>query len=593
MDKTRKRFKQLPFKTIILIITIPAIAIGLLLSNIITYYFVEDSSKKIITMNALSTVSQAARYIEVQLFDVFEEFYKLEKKDLRLDNIINIDTNEINNEYYIGIHNNLAEIFSRNENMLDIVFVGFQFPGNNNRYIYYSKDKVRVNSLSFNEQIGNYKLESAEVNDYIWSINGVNEVFQRESPSQSSVSLHKVIEDPKTKVKALIYFGFKNSFYREILFDNINSNDYYTALADKDSVILFPKSKNEKVITITDKELNNLNNETDIKNIKLNNESFIFIYDSIKLSEWKFASVMKESALFSSTKQVLRIYFVVFVCIFIPLIVLLYLSANMVTKPISNWVAKIRKIKADKFDIIFDDNICYEITQMNEGLEHLVDKIKSLLINVIEENEQKRNLELKLLQEQINPHFLYNTLFSIQELYNLGEYNSAVDMMKNLANFYRLCLSKGNEIVLIEDEIKLIVEYLQIQKVRHDNLSYQIYIDKEVMGHRILKLTLQPLIENAINHGLYGKDNGIVVVRGYMNEDHIIVKIIDNGLGIAENKLNDINYCLSTGDWVKMPDSYGIRNVQERLLIHYGKPFGLEYQSNLKVGTTVTIKIKK
>ncbi|MDQ8736202.1 histidine kinase [Paenibacillus sp. LHD-38] len=593
MNKMIQYIKRSPFKNLILFVTIPIISIGILLSSVISYYLIEDKAKNMISQSALNTISQASNYMGVQLFNVFETFYKFEKDKLALDSNLNALSFKMSNEQYIDFYNSLISIYMDNENMLESVFVGFQFADGSNQYIYYSKDKINIHSLSFTEQVGDYKLNSAEAQDYVWSINKTNTVFNKDRVSPNALSLYKVIEFPESNVKCLLYFGFKNSFFEEILFDNMNMEDFYTALIAEDKIVFFPEYKNNNIQEPHASKLENLTSENGITSLKIDNEDYLFIYDTINMPQWKFASVIKESALYSSIDQLFKVFVSVFICILIPLLILAWLSANMITKPINKWVKEIEIIQDDNFDIKFDDNVCYEITKMNRGLRHMVSKVNRLLANVQEQSEKKRTLELKVLQEQINPHFLYNTLFSIQELYSMGESDNAAKMMKNLASFFRLCLSNGDEIVTVKKELELISDYLEIQKMRYSNMDYKIEVDEEILNFSIVKLTLQPIIENAIHHGINGVKISTIIVQGLIEEDTLIIKIMDNGKGIPKDKLALINDCLQTGDWSPMTSSYGIKNVQERLLIYYGRPFGLLYESELDRGTIVTIRINK
>lgn len=593
MNIVKKYFKRLPFKNLLLIIAIPTIAIGLLVSNILTFFMIEERSKNIISMNALNTVIQASQYMDVQLLSVFEDFYKFEKGIINNGLILKNNSWEFGNDYYVNLHAKLAQIYSDNENILSCVFAGFLYSNNESRFVYYSKDNIKVKSLNFTEQIGRYKLDSEEVYNYIWSIDSVNEVFASNSLNMNSISLFKVLEIPETGIKCLIYFGFEDSFFKEILFDDMDSESYHTALLDNESIIFFPQYTNDGTYNTYNLNIDELKDEKGIVHAQINSDNYIFMYDTLKLPRWKFASVIKESTLYSVTKDVFNIYCIGFIGILVPLLIILYLLANVVTKPIKEWISKIRNIRNDNFDVKFDDNVCYEISQFNEGLEYLVSRVNNLLVSIKEENEMKRNLELKLLQEQINPHFLYNTLYTIQELYNLGESDNAVNMMSNLANFFRLCLSNGKEIVSVKDEILLIVEYLKIQKMRIENLTYKIEVPEDIMKQRIVKLTLQPIIENAINHGIYGIENGCISVRGYMDEQSYTLEVNDNGSGMTRDQLEIINKGLNTGNWDLLPDSFGIRNIQERLVLYYGISFGLYYESSLNIGTTVRIRIKR
>lgn len=195
------------------------------------------------------------------------------------------------------------------------------------------------------------------------------------------------------------------------------------------------------------------------------------------------------------------------------------------------------------------------------------------------------------MQSQINPHFLYNTLDMINWLSlknSTGEVNSAV---RALANFYRLSLSGGKDIVTIADELKHVSYYLQIQNIRFgDKIKSVIDVDKDVLEYSIPKITLQPIVENAIHHGILEKPDktGVITVKGRKIENTIIITVSDDGIGIPEENLKSIMLYESLS---KTGSSYGIKNINERIKLIYGNDYGLNCTSVYGKGTTVEIRL--
>jgi two-component system sensor histidine kinase YesM len=211
--------------------------------------------------------------------------------------------------------------------------------------------------------------------------------------------------------------------------------------------------------------------------------------------------------------------------------------------------------------------------------------------------KQKRIAELKALQAQINPHFLYNTLNAITwQAADQGA--SEISILANsLGKFFRLSLSKGNEVISLKDEIEHVRSYLDIQRIRYKSkLNYQIHVDHELLGISTIKLILQPLVENSIYHGIKLKeqegqinisfskhieDNGITVIK---------MCVEDNGIGIEDDKLKSINECLMEGNSIQK-EGYGIYNVNERIKLYYGDTYGLMFESKFGEWTRATIII--
>ncbi|XSG77267.1 sensor histidine kinase [Herpetosiphon llansteffanensis] len=241
-----------------------------------------------------------------------------------------------------------------------------------------------------------------------------------------------------------------------------------------------------------------------------------------------------------------------------------------------------------------------EITELGLSFNIMVGKIKELLDAKLEEHENLKKAELRVLQAQINPHFLYNTLDAIIWMAESKRTAQIVELVSALSRFFRITLSKGRDWITVRDEIAHIESYLAIQKIRYrDILDYQIDIPEETRSGEMLKLTLQPLVENALYHGIKNKRNGgAIVVRGrWLAGDRLQIEVKDNGIGMLPARLAQIQDLLAAGNlWVAgaMPiveDGYGISNVNQRIKLYYGPDYGLSIDSTHGIGTCVTLII--
>ena len=208
----------------------------------------------------------------------------------------------------------------------------------------------------------------------------------------------------------------------------------------------------------------------------------------------------------------------------------------------------------------------------------------------VEEQRQKRKSELRALQAQINPHFLYNTLDSIIWMAEWGKTKEVVLMTSSLAKLLRQSISNQNELVRVEEEVEYTRSYLTIQKMRYkDKLEYDIQVSPEVLGQKIPKLVLQPLVENAIYHGIkYKEGKGIVQIECWIEQKELILRISDDGIGMTEEQLAKIFEKRET-DIRK--NGVGVLNVHERIQLYYGKDYGLRFSSTLGEGTVVEVRI--
>lgn len=221
-------------------------------------------------------------------------------------------------------------------------------------------------------------------------------------------------------------------------------------------------------------------------------------------------------------------------------------------------------------------------------------KIANLVEDIKTEQMKLKDTELKLLQEQINPHFLYNTLDTIVWLAEDGQDKEVIAMTTSLSEFFRTVLSGGRDYITIREEETHIQSYLNIQHFRYEDiLDYEISIDESLYGYSILKLTLQPLVENALYHGIKNKrGKGKININGFEDGNDIVFEVCDNGIGMTEEEL------VSLRKKIKQKSSnensgFGLINVEERIRMNYGYRYGLEFESKKGEGTKVTVRIPK
>lgn len=235
-----------------------------------------------------------------------------------------------------------------------------------------------------------------------------------------------------------------------------------------------------------------------------------------------------------------------------------------------------------------------EIKSLTESLNRMAGKIKALIALNIQEQKNLQKSEMKALQAQITPHFLYNTLDAIIWMAVAGRKDEVVDITKALSNFFRITLSKGRDWIRVCDEVDHVSSYLTIQQIRYrDILEYTIDVDRSLNEFFILKLLLQPLVENAIYHGIKGRRaKGNIIVSGWFEDDLMCFCVEDNGVGMDENRLERVRSMLKT-DY--KPDSesggYGIYNVNKRLQLYYGRESTLLVESSPDSGTQVMFKV--
>ncbi len=230
-----------------------------------------------------------------------------------------------------------------------------------------------------------------------------------------------------------------------------------------------------------------------------------------------------------------------------------------------------------------------EIQTLSVGMEQMIARLDAQMKESQQRQESLRKTELALLQAQINPHFLYNTMDTIIWLIEAEKTEEAVDMVSNLSDFFRHSLSKGEDVITLEEEELHVRSYLQIQHVRYKNiLEYTVDIDPELHGALIPKLTLQPLVENALYHGIKLKRSvGLIRISGHREGGDVILQVEDNGIGMTRERLERLQSAMKSNTRV----GFGLSAVHQRLQLQFGEEYGLSIASSEGIGTRVTVRI--
>lgn len=267
--------------------------------------------------------------------------------------------------------------------------------------------------------------------------------------------------------------------------------------------------------------------------------------------------------------------------------------ANRVTKPITELCGMMEQFARGDFTVSYHTDSNDEIETLAKFFNNMVSEIGILVDNIHKEQEHKKDMELRLLQEQINPHFLYNTLDTITWLTEAGDKKQAVQMIQELSGFFRTTLSKGRDEITVGEEREHIRSYLEIQHFRYqDIMDYDICFSEEILECRIRKLTLQPVIENALYHGIKNKrGKGRIIVTGERAGEDLVFTVADNGIGMKEEELEYLRGLIDGKEQKRTKGGFGMANVQKRLMMQYGESYGLSVESVYGEGTKVSVRI--
>lgn len=324
-------------------------------------------------------------------------------------------------------------------------------------------------------------------------------------------------------------------------------------------------------------------------------KNVIYAITTTEYSLWRVVglSFTDELTVERRTQIIFSIAISFFCCGIIALIVLRAYS-KIVNAPVRSLIKAMNAFEnqAEDFRYKGGNESVTELRIISSSFEHMANTIQNLMERVHREEQELRKTELKALQAQINPHFLYNTLDSIQWMCEQGKTKDAAEMVRALARLFRISISRGRELITIKEELQHAENYLIIQSYRYrSQFSYTIDASDELMDCLCNKITIQPLIENAIYHGIDRMvDEGeiIITVKPAEDDDDILITVSDNGVGMTKEQCGKI-LAKDRSD----SGGIGVKNVNDRLKIYFGKKYGLSIESELDVGTTVTVRIPK
>lgn len=348
-----------------------------------------------------------------------------------------------------------------------------------------------------------------------------------------------------------------------------------------------PTLNPDAILSLTEKY--QLNTSEELKTVNFEGTSYLMGIRSMDKTDWTLAMLIPYNDILENNKLFIRqLIFQILILLLFCLPVIYFIGHSLTSRIVRLQNLMTTFKEEDPVTPINNGND--EIGELTNSFYHMQCHIQTLLKEQYERGIAIKDLELQLLQAQINPHFLYNTL---DMLYWMGIRHEAPDISniaQKLGQFYKLSLGNGEKIVTLEDELKHIEAYIDIQNMRFNRtISFQNDVPLSLYPYQIIKVTLQPLIENAINHGIREKvtECGTIYLNGYIKEQDLFITIRDDGVGMNEEQLSHIlekrNHSSGHG--------YGVWNINERIQLTFGKSYGLQYESQPGIGTCVTIKI--
>ena len=412
-----------------------------------------------------------------------------------------------------------------------------------------------------------------------------------------TISVVYPIEDRlSSKILGVVVVDVKASSLKQIGDSGLVFEGKSYILDDNDKVIYSDGSDNDEEIERVNQAFakKSVDNTGTANDIKIGDETYL--YSSMRLSNngWKTVGIISYDKVFVQAER-LKTAIICAMLLFGALAVMFALvGADNISNPIKKVRTTMRQVEKGDFDVQLEITGEDEIGELAQSFNHMIERIKMLMEQERESQEKLRYAELKALQSQINPHFLYNTLDSINWMARMGRTDKVEEMIDALTMFFRISLSKGKHFISIREELTHVEKYITIQKIRYERiLKSEIEVPEELYQYDIIKMTLQPLVENALYHGLKEKEEGgLIRITAKEQGDNIVFCVEDTGLGMSGEKLKKLQSMMDEGTDHDAA-AYGIINVQKRISMYFGVEYGLRFDSRIGEGTRVYVTIPK
>lgn len=384
--------------------------------------------------------------------------------------------------------------------------------------------------------------------------------------------------------------------------DEVYLSDIYQSALNGTNVIYIIDS-NGNIISHTNKDMRGMNfinvenfkklyGENDFRLTKKSIGEYLISNYHDTQTGWTIIEEMPSSFVLSDVYRAYIIISIIIGICFLISLVISYLVAGKVSKPLLDLCDSLNQVKEGNFDVVSKVAGYDEINLLKSSFNGMAQEIKKLLEDIKNKEAYKRRIENDLLRAQINPHFLYNTLFSIKCLAETRRPEEVSEMISALIDFLKMTLRKDADLICLSEEFIITEKYLVLQQMRYgDKLSFEFEPDKKTTQCMVPALILQPIVENAIFHGIEAKNEmGIIVISSEIQNERLIISISDDGAGMNEDTLERVIDTCTNKEYTRN-ESIGIANVSGRIKVDFGNEYGLHIESEAGIGTTVTIEL--
>lgn len=572
------RLQHMTFQNLLSIAIVSVITLVFLVFSLLVLNMTEEKIRENVQDNMSMVLGQYETYIENYTNSAYNALKTLESNNsvvqLQISDKSGRDL-KYNAASYVQVRRLFDQLYAANSTILSTIYMNFDDGKAVTQA--YSQDLLKI-TYSFDA----WKERFPE-NKYYW----IDADICRElipDPSVGAVLFH-LYGTEESEHNGILLLALKKDFFEDLLDVAVLNDDAGISIITQGSAMNFGAANAQAYVEAHRDQLHDQIYRGGISTLW---DGYYVLGTHMNLTEWGLVYLVEEDSISNAHYIVweillLTLYAIVVVGILIALI------SRAVSKPLRILTKKVQS--KNVLEQEFSVNSYSEITALGNGLEKMRQRIRELLSQVELEQEERRQIEIALMQEQINPHFLYNTLNAIMQLCEMNQPETASRMIEALSTFYRIGLSSGNYLITIEEELEHVKNYLLIQHFRYPDLfDYTIDCEPELLKCRIPKMSLQPLVENAIYHGIrmMHESGNICIIGGSYDGQNAYLEVHDDGPGIAPEKLEEIRRSLK---YATKEVRFGMKNVDSRIKFEFGQEMGLEIYSEPR-DTCVRIRFR-